>query len=182
MLKFPGYHLRNPDRSDSHPDDSTDHPVFSADHVSLYFPRRGLQAIRCRQMPYVKIFPHPPQLATDIFLYLTTPVFLNPCKNKYPSAHPNTLTEHSLSSVSLHDPEYRPHLPDHPPQFLWKTWNLKYQFPLPADQQISYLLLWYSFLHLHSHDPALLQYKRYLKEHFPVPSVLLLLLFFSSKL
>ena len=37
------------------------------------------------------------------------------------------------------DPEIN-HLPDHPPQFLWKTWNLKYQFPLLANQQISCLL------------------------------------------
>ena len=57
MLKFPGYRLHNPDRSGYRPDYLTGHPVFSADHVSLHFPRKGLQAMHCRQLPYIKIFP-----------------------------------------------------------------------------------------------------------------------------
>ena len=51
MLKFPGYRLRNPDRSDSRPDYLTGHPVFLADHVSLHSPRKDLQAIRCHRLP-----------------------------------------------------------------------------------------------------------------------------------
>ena len=42
------------------------------------FTRSNLQAIHCRQLPYIKIFPHPPQLVTDTFLYRTMPVFPNP--------------------------------------------------------------------------------------------------------
>ena len=44
----------------------------------MHFPRKGLQAIHCHRLPYVKIFPHPSQLLTDTFLSQTMPVFPNP--------------------------------------------------------------------------------------------------------